>query len=224
MVADSDKAGNPQQRLRITEIFQSLQGEARSVGFPTTFIRLTGCPLRCVYCDTSYAFSGGTWYTLDTILQQVNHFATQHVTVTGGEPLAQPDCLFLLEQLCEAGYQVSVETSGSLDISEIDQRVSRVMDLKTPSSGEQEKNLYSNLKYLTAHDQLKFVISDRNDFDWSVQQISQFALQGQTELLMSPVHGTLQPVTLAEWILESGIQIRFQMQLHKLLWGDEPGR
>jgi len=224
MVPDLDKSRSIETRLRITEIFQSLQGEARSVGFPTIFIRLTGCPLRCVYCDTAYAFSGGNWHSLDTVMQEVKQFSARHVTVTGGEPLAQQACLPLLVQLCDAGYDVSLETSGSMDITAVDPRVSRVMDLKTPSSGEQQKNLLSNLEQLTLNDQLKFVISDRNDFDWSVQHINQSGLQGQTELLMSPVHGVLEPAQLAEWILESGLQVRFQMQLHKLLWGDEPGR
>jgi len=224
MVPDSDNLKPATERLRITEIFQSLQGEARTVGLPTTFIRLTGCPLRCVYCDTTYAFSGGSWYTLEAIMEQVNGLNAQHVTVTGGEPLAQQACLPLLVKLCDAGYQVSLETSGAMDIAAVDKRVSRVMDLKTPSSGEQARNLMKNLDQLTPHDQVKFVISDRNDFDWSVQQIERYGLQKQTEVLMSPVHGLLAPVQLADWILESGLQIRFQMQLHKLLWGDEPGR
>jgi len=211
-------------RLRITEIFHSLQGEARTVGYPTIFIRLTGCPLRCGYCDTTYAFSGGEWMKLDAILKQVDQYPARHVTVTGGEPLAQPACLELMTLLCDKGYEVSIETSGSMDISGVDARVSRVMDLKTPGSGEQEKNRFENLQFLTQHDQLKFVICNRQDFDWACKQIERYQLQGKCELLMSPVHGELHAADLADWILESGLDVRFQMQLHKLLWGDEPGR
>ncbi|NOY66710.1 MAG: 7-carboxy-7-deazaguanine synthase QueE [Gammaproteobacteria bacterium] len=213
-----------QPRLKITEIFYSLQGEARTVGYPTVFIRLTGCPLRCGYCDTAYAFSGGEWMTLGSILEQLVSYPACHVTVTGGEPLAQQACLELLSLLCDKGYDVSIETSGSMDISGIDARVSRVMDLKTPGSGEQVKNRYENLQCLTQHDQIKFVICDRLDFDWACEQIRQHQLAGKCELLMSPVHGDLKAVDLAEWILESGLNVRFQMQLHKLLWGDEAGR
>ena len=211
-------------RLRITEIFYSLQGEARSIGWPTVFIRLTGCPLRCGYCDTSYAFQGGEWFTLDAILQEVARYNTQHVTVTGGEPLAQKPCLNLLTRLCDAGYQVSLETSGALDVSAVDNRVVKVMDIKTPASGEVDKNLESNLQYLTSQDQVKFVLCDRNDYDWAVAFIQQHALTEKCEVLFSPVHSQLQVSQLADWILADQLPVRFQIQLHKLLWGDEPGR
>ena len=212
------------ERLRITEIFYSLQGEARSIGWPTVFIRLTGCPLRCGYCDTSYAFQGGEWYTLDAILQEVTRYNTRHITVTGGEPLAQKPCLDLLARLCDAGYQVSLETSGALDVSAVDSRVVKVMDIKTPASGEVDKNLDSNLQYLTSQDQVKFVLCDRNDYDWAVAFIQQHALAEKCEVLFSPVHGQLQARQLAEWILADQLPVRFQIQLHKLLWGDEQGR
>ena len=211
-------------RLRITEIFYSLQGEARSIGWPTVFIRLTGCPLRCGYCDTSYAFQGGEWCPLDTILQEVASYNTQHVTVTGGEPLAQKPCIKLLKLLCDSGYQVSLETSGALDIGEVDSRVVKVMDIKTPASGEADKNLDTNLQYLTSRDQVKFVLSDRNDYDWAVAFMQQHALAEKCEVLFSPVHGQLEARQLADWILADQLPVRFQLQLHKLLWGDEPGR
>ena len=215
------KAG---ERLRITEIFYSLQGEARSVGWPTVFIRLTGCPLRCGYCDTSYAFQGGAWYTLDEILQEVGRYHTRHVTVTGGEPLAQKPCLELLIRLCNAGYEVSLETSGALDISDVDPRVVKIMDLKTPGSGEAARNRYSNLQYLQSQDQIKFVLCDRKDYDWAVALLKQHALADKCEVLFSPVHGQLEPRQLADWILADQLPVRFQLQLHKLLWGNEPGR
>jgi 7-carboxy-7-deazaguanine synthase len=222
----SNSANNEQdpERLRITEIFHSLQGEANSVGYPTVFIRLTGCPLRCGYCDTSYAFSGGEWMGLDQIIARVQAYGARHITVTGGEPLAQKACLLLLERLCDLGLEVSLETSGAMDISDVDGRVSRVMDLKTPGSGEQDKNRLQNIEQLTAHDQVKFVISDRQDFDWACEQIRAYRLTERCEVLMSPVFTQMAPVKLADWILESGLQVRFQLQLHKLLWGDEPGR
>jgi 7-carboxy-7-deazaguanine synthase len=212
------------ERLRITEIFYSLQGEGRSVGWPTIFIRLTGCPLRCGYCDTSYAFQGGYWLFLDEIQEKVSFWKSRHVTVTGGEPLAQKPCLTLLSLLCDAGYEVSLETSGALDISLVDSRVIRVMDLKTPGSGEMARNLYDNIPHLTAQDQVKFVISDRHDYDWSVGQITQQNLASRCEVLFSPVHGKLDPRELADWILADQLAVRFQLQLHKILWGDEPGR
>lgn len=212
------------ERLRITEIFYSLQGEGRSVGWPTIFIRLTGCPLRCGYCDTSYAFQGGNWLFLDEIQKKVSFWKSRHVTVTGGEPLAQKPCLTLLSLLCDAGYEVSLETSGALDISHVDSRVIRVMDLKTPGSGEMDRNLYDNIPHLTAQDQVKFVISDRHDYDWSVGQITQHNLASRCEVLFSPVHGRLDPRDLADWILADQLAVRFQLQLHKILWGDEPGR
>lgn len=210
-------------RLRITEIFYSLQGEARSVGLPTVFIRLTGCPLRCGYCDTSYAFTGGQWLSLQEIIDEVSRYQTQHITVTGGEPLAQKNCQLLLKQLCDLGYSVSLETSGALDVCSVDPRVIKVMDLKTPSSGEQEKNLHSNLDCLNVQDQVKFVIGDRADYDWAVEQLRQYRLAERCEILFSPVYETLSPEQLAGWILQDQLPVRFQLQLHKLLWGDKPG-
>ena len=224
MVSSGKADATATDRLRITEIFYSLQGEARSIGWPTVFVRLTGCPLRCGYCDTTYAFQGGEWYSLDAILQEVARYNTQHVTVTGGEPLAQKPCINLLARLCDAGYQVSLETSGALDVSTVDSRVVKVMDIKTPASGEVDKNLESNLQYLTSQDQVKFVLCDRNDYDWAVVFIQQHTLAEKCEVLFSPVHGQLQARQLADWIIEDQLPVRFQVQLHKLLWGDEPGR
>ena len=211
-------------QLRITEIFLSLQGESRTVGYPTVFIRLTGCPLRCGYCDTTYAFQGGQWMTLDSILTKVASFATHHITVTGGEPLAQRACTNLLTKLCDAGYAVSLETSGALDVSAVDVRVVKVMDLKTPGSGEQSKNHWDNLQHLSAQDQIKFVLCGRADYDWAKQILEQHDLLSKCEILFSPCIGQLQPTTLADWIVEDKLQVRFQVQLHKILWGDEPGR
>ena len=211
-------------RLRLTEIFHSLQGEAASVGWRTVFIRLTGCPLRCGYCDTSYAFKGGEWWALDEILAEVARHQVRHVTVTGGEPLAQPDCLGLLAALCDAGYDVSLETSGALDISAVDARVSRVMDLKTPSSGECGKNRYENIQQLKSGDQVKFVIADEADYRWSCEQLETHALAQRCEVLFSPVAGQMAPADLADWILRDRLDVRVQLQLHKILWGDEPGR
>lgn len=211
-------------QLRITEIFLSLQGESRTVGYPTVFIRLTGCPLRCGYCDTTYAFQGGQWVTLDAILTEVASFKTRHITVTGGEPLAQRECAALLTQLCDAGYSVSLETSGALDVSAVDARVVKVMDLKTPGSGEEAKNHWDNLQCLSDQDQIKFVLCDRTDYDWAKQKLEQHNLMSCCEVLFSPCVGQLSPTTLADWIIEDKLQIRFQMQLHKILWGDEPGR
>ncbi len=210
--------------LRITEIFRSLQGEGRSVGLPTVFVRLTGCPLRCDYCDTAYAFKGGSLLPLTAILERVRDFDTRHVVVTGGEPLAQPNCVPLLDALLEQGHEVSLETSGALDIEPVDTRVSRVMDLKTPASGEQARNRLANLDLLTPHDQLKFVICDRNDYDWAKQMLEKHVLRGRCELLFSPAFGQIDGAELAEWILDDGLPVRFQLQLHKVLWGDEPGR
>lgn len=211
-------------RLRITEIFYSLQGESRSVGWPTVFVRLTGCPLRCGYCDTSYAFQGGEWMLLDEVLAKVACFPARYVTVTGGEPLAQKACLPLLEKLCDAGYQVSLETSGAMDISHVDARVSRVMDIKTPGSGEEGKNRWQNLDYLTPLDQLKFVICDQADYQWACQVLHNYQLDTRCEVLFSPVSGSLRPRELADWILRDQLPVRFQLQLHKILWDDEPGR
>ena len=211
-------------RLRITEIFYSLQGESRSSGYATVFIRLTGCPLRCEYCDTTYAFKGGEWFSFDDILKEVKKYNTKYITVTGGEPLAQNRCLGLLKLLCDEGYDVSLETSGALDISKVDSRVSRVMDLKTPASKEETKNLYQNIELLTEHDQLKFVICDRNDYEWSVDKIKEYDLLSRCEIFFSTSHQQLKPQELADWIIEDQLAVRFQMQLHKYLWNDEPGR
>lgn len=210
-------------RLRITEIFYSLQGESRTVGLPTVFVRLTGCPLRCGYCDTEYAFQGGQWFELEEILSQIAELNCQTICVTGGEPLAQKACPELLTRLCDAGYQVSLETSGSIDVASVDERVSKVMDLKTPSSGEMEKNLYSNIDLLEQHDQVKFVMSDRDDFDWACDQIKKYDLTARCEVLFSPVFSELEPTQLADWVLDAHLNVRMQVQLHKLLWGDKPG-
>lgn len=221
----TDKTSDTSQsRLRINEIFFSLQGEARTVGMPTVFIRLTGCPLRCKYCDTTYAFQGGEWMSLDEIVDNIAQYETALVTVTGGEPLAQPGCIALLTLLCNKGYQVSLETSGALDISAVDRRVSRVMDLKTPGSGEQGRNLFENIEQLTSNDQIKFVVCDRNDYQWVKEIIIRYELTSRCEVLISPSHGEINARELAEWVLEDRLPVRFQLQLHKLLWNDEPGR
>lgn len=211
-------------RLRITEIFLSLQGEADAVGWPTVFVRLTGCPLRCAYCDTGYAFSGGEWWGVEALLAEVERYQVRHVCVTGGEPLAQKGVFDFLQRLCDAGYEVSLETSGALDISRVDTRVSRVMDIKTPISGEAGKNRYENIELLTPHDQVKMVIGDRNDYEWSRAIVEKYDLPKRCSVLFSPVFGSIEPRTLAEWILEDRLNVRFQLQLHKLLWADEPGR
>ncbi len=210
-------------RLRITEIFFSLQGESATVGYPTVFVRLTGCPLRCQYCDTEYAFKGGEWMALPGILEKVASYDTRYVTVTGGEPLAQPDCIPLLQQLCDAGYQVSLETSGALDMSAVDPRVIKVMDLKTPGSGEVERNHYENIPALQPHDEVKFVICNRGDYDWSVDMLRQYDLAKRCAVLFSPSKGELEATELANWILQDQLPVRMQIQLHKYLWGDEPG-
>lgn len=212
-----------QARLRVTEIFYSLQGEARTVGWPTVFVRLTGCPLRCGYCDTAYAFTGGELRTLASIEAEVAQYAPRHVTVTGGEPLAQRACLPLLERLCDAGYEVSLETSGALDVSAVDPRVVKVMDLKTPGSGEVEHNRYENVSQLTRQDQVKFVICDRADYDWARAKLAELDLAARCEVLFSPSYGQLEPRQLAEWILADRLPVRFQLQLHKILWGEAPG-
>ncbi len=212
------------ERLRITEIFLSLQGESSTVGLPTVFVRLTGCPLRCRYCDTEYAFRGGEYREISDILAKVSAYQVRHVTVTGGEPLAQPACLPLLEYLCDAGYQVSLETSGALDISQVDHRVTRVMDIKTPGSGEVDKNRYENLACLAPRDQVKFVICDRADYEWSRALMDEHRLAGRCELLFSPAFGQQDGTRLAEWILGDRLPVRFQLQLHKILWGDAAGR
>ena len=211
------------ETVRITEIFHSLQGEARTVGIPTVFVRLTGCPLRCGYCDTEYAFSGGTVMSFDEVLSAVVEAGARYVTVTGGEPLAQPNCWPLLVRLCDEGFAVSLETSGALSIADVDPRVSVVMDLKTPSSGELAKNDYGNIPLLKKQDQVKFVIGDRQDFDWPVFKLSEFNLSARvSEVLFSPVFESLPAATLAEWVLAERLPARMQIQLHKLLWGDKP--
>jgi 7-carboxy-7-deazaguanine synthase len=212
------------ERLRINEIFHSLQGEADCVGFPTVFVRLTGCPLRCQYCDTEYAFHSGDWFDLDTILLKVRGFEARHVCVTGGEPLAQPNCLKLLERLCDAGYEVSLETSGALDVAAVDSRVSRVIDVKTPDSNEAARNRIENFAHLSQHDQLKFVICSREDYDWSKAFLREYALTERCRILFSPSYNQLAPNSLADWILADRLPVRFQMQLHKVLWGDVPGK
>ena len=219
-----DTSANAQQRLRIAEIFHSLQGEARDVGWPTVFVRLTGCPLRCVWCDTAYAFHGGEWREIASIIDEVKSHGARHVCVTGGEPLAQKRCLDLLTQLCDAGFSVSLETSGALDVSGVDARVARVVDLKAPGSGEVARNLWSNLDVLDAKDQIKFVLADRADYDWARTVLHEHAIAQRCDVLFSPVHGKLTPRELADWILADRLPVRMQVQLHKILWGEEPGR
>ena len=210
--------------LRITEIFHSLQGEARSVGLPTVFVRLTGCPLRCQYCDTAYAFSGGELISLARIIERVNEFGCTRVCVTGGEPLAQPECLALLDRLCEQGFEVSLETSGAMSIAGVNERVSRVVDIKTPDSGEVHRNDWSNIARLTPHDQIKFVVCSRVDYDWARMKMDELQLaQRVSDVLFSPSYEQVEPLTLANWILEDRLPARLQIQLHKLLWHDAPG-
>lgn len=217
-------AGEVADRLRITEIFLSLQGEARDAGRPTVFVRLTGCPLRCQYCDTAYAFHGGEWHDIDAILCEVAAHGVRHVCVTGGEPLAQKRCLSLLARLCDAGHAVSLETSGAIDIAGVDARVSRVLDIKTPGSGEAARNRWENLPLLTAHDQVKFVICSRADFEWARDIVAEHRLDATCDVLFSPSHAQVAPRALADWIVAERLPVRFQVQLHKLLWNDEPGR
>ena len=216
-------AGAAARHLRVTEIFHSLQGESSRVGHPTVFIRLTGCPLRCTYCDTAYAFTGGLNMSIADILQQVAGYTPRFVTVTGGEPLAQKNCLTLLKMLCDAGYQVSLETGGSLDIGEVDTRVMRVVDIKTPASGESAKNRWENVGLLTKHDEIKFVLCDENDYQWAKQILQQYQFARICPVLFSPAHNTLNATLLAEWILRDRLPVRMQVQLHKILWNNEPG-
>ena len=211
-------------RLRITEIFASLQGESTRVGLPTVFVRLTGCPLRCSWCDTAYAFSGGETRTLDDLLAEVASHGLRHVCVTGGEPLAQKGCLALLAALCDAGHDVSLETSGALDIAGVDPRVSRIVDLKAPGSGELARNRWENLALLNARDELKFVLADATDYDWARRQIAEHRLAERCTVLLSPVAGALDPADLAGWIVRDRLPVRFQLQLHKILWNDARGR
>jgi len=210
-------------RLKITEIFYSLQGEACNVGLPTVFIRLTGCPLRCVYCDTAYAFTGGEWMDLESIIKRVKQYNTRHITVTGGEPLAQKNCLALLSNLCDSGYDVSLETSGAILVDKVDKRVVKVIDIKTPASAEESKNKFENIEFINTNDQIKFVICDENDYQWSKQVIADHQLENRCEILFSPSRDQLDAATLADWVLRDQLNVRFQIQLHKYLWGDKPG-
>lgn len=214
----------PADRLKITEVFLSLQGEARDAGWPTVFVRLTGCPLRCQYCDTTYSFFGGEWRSIDDLLAEVASYGVRHVCVTGGEPLSQKRCLDLLRRLCDAGYVVSLETSGAIDIVDVDPRVSRVLDIKTPGSAEVARNRWENLPLLTAHDQVKFVICGREDYEWSRDVLREHRLHERCDVLFSPSKSEVSARDLADWIVEDRLPVKFQMQLHKLLWNEEPGR
>ena len=220
----SDIVQSPLPRLKITEIFTSLQGEADTAGWPTVFVRLTGCPLRCQYCDTAYAFPGGTWWDIDDIVAEVLAQGVRHVCVTGGEPLAQKRCLVLLQKLCDAGMDVSLETSGALDVSAVDPRVSRVVDIKTPGSAEAVRNRLENLPLLTVRDQIKFVICNREDYDWAKAMVAEHGLVKRCTVFFSPSKSEISARQLADWIVEDRLPVRFQMQLHKILWNDEPGR
>jgi len=210
-------------RLKITEIFYSLQGEALNVGLPTVFVRLTGCPLRCNYCDTAYAFTGGEWMDVEAVVDELKRYKTTHITVTGGEPLAQKNCIGLLKQLCDLGYDVSLETSGAILVDQVDERVVKILDVKTPASNENSKNKLENFALLHADDQIKFVICNEDDYIWSKQFIEQHQLDGKCEILFSPSHEQLDATMLANWVLRDQLNVRFQVQLHKYLWGDMPG-
>lgn len=210
--------------LRVHEIFHSLQGESSRVGLPTVFVRLTGCPMRCVYCDTAYAFTGGENIELDQIMAQVSEYGTRYVTVTGGEPLAQKECLVLLKKLCDASYEVSLETGGAIDTSGVDNRVTVILDVKTPGSGEVEKNLWDNLQHLKPKDEVKFVLCNRSDYDWAKQVLAERAIVSKCSVLFSPVYNQVNPTELAEWILHDRLPVRMQVQLHKILWGEIAGK
>ena len=210
--------------LRITEVFYSLQGEASRVGLPTVFVRLTGCPLRCKWCDTTYSFTGGEAASIESVLAEVAKYPARQVCVTGGEPLSQKDCLPLLGALCDAGYDVSLETSGALDVADVDPRVSRIMDLKAPDSGEVERNLWANLDCLNARDEIKIVIASRGDYEWARDVVRQRKIDRLCPVLFSPAQGLIEPQSLADWILADGLNVRFQLQLHKLLWGNMQGK
>lgn len=211
-------------KLRVYEIFHSLQGESSRVGLPTVFVRLTGCPMRCVYCDTEYAFSGGGNMTLDEIMAQVASHGTKYVTVTGGEPLAQKACFDLLNRLCDAGYEVSLETGGAIDTTNVDARVAVILDVKTPGSGEMENNVWTNLEHLKPKDEVKFVLCDRQDYEWARQVLAERSLSEKCSVLFSPVYSQVNPTELAEWILQDKLPVRMQVQLHKILWGETPGK
>lgn len=211
-------------RVKLTEIFLSIQGEADSVGWPTVFVRLTGCPLRCQYCDTAYAFYGGEWFSIEHVLERVASFNTRHVCVTGGEPLAQKGCLPLLKRLCDAGHRVSLETSGAIDVSNVDPRVVRVVDVKTPASGELARNRYENLGVLRSDEQVKFVLCSRDDFEWARDFVRERRLHERCMVLFSPSYGQVEAKDLAQWVLDERLEVRLQVQLHKVLWGDTPGK
>lgn len=211
-------------KLRVYEIFHSLQGESSRIGLPTVFVRLTGCPMRCVYCDTEYAFTGGANMTLDEIMDKVASHGTRYVTVTGGEPLAQKACFTLLSMLCDAGYEVSLETGGAIDTSDVDPRVAVILDVKTPGSGEMANNVWTNLERLKPSDEVKFVLCDRADYDWAKQIMAERGISNRCSVLFSPVYGQVDPTALADWILQDKLPVRMQVQLHKILWGETPGK
>lgn len=221
-LGNADAIGKNKDLIKVYEIYYSIQGEANTVGWPTVFIRLTGCPLRCQYCDTEYAFTGGEWLNEQAILSKLKTYNTKYITVTGGEPLAQKNCFSLLTSLCDAKYNVSLETSGAISTKEVDKRVVKVLDIKTPASQEAEKNDYDNFNYLQAHDQIKFVICNKEDFDWAVNIVSQYNLTEKVAVLFSPSKDQLSATDLANWILEQQLNVRLQTQLHKALWGDRP--